>query len=245
MGRSLKLLRLFSAVTFLLFSNMVVTKVLAQSNKLIPFTAHQTVTYYRHPTGEFVKREQSIVAVRSDGSRVDGRITVFAGTQAEQKEITNVSLKQHISVDGLTESLTTYPVTDRELEQGITGTHTCPGDATSPRARAFGFEAVKITQQFGTWRGERWVIPELNCLVVTNSIFVDKDPRPSTITETISLSAGEPNEQSFAIPSGFTERSPSELDAEMLRRYPGEALPEPAKVVSNGDRLYYRSRSQQ
>jgi hypothetical protein len=222
-------------------STVVVTRVLAQSRKLIPFTAEKTTTYYVHPTGKFVKREQSFVAVRSDGSRVDSRMTVFANKEAEQKEIRNVPLKQHTSVDGLTESISTYPMNDQELREGITGFQNCPAGPTSPRTKAFGFDAVKITQQFGTWRNERWVIPELNCLVITSSVFVDNDPKPSTIAQTITLRVGEPNQQLFAIPSGFTERSPSEVDAEMLRRYP-EAVPENAKALSNSDRFYYKSR---
>lgn len=118
-------------------------------------------------------------------------------------------------------------------------------DSALARTRAFGFDAVKFTQHFGTCRSERWVIPELNCLVITNSIFVDKDPRPSTMTETLSLTQGEPDRQYFAIPTTFRERSPSQIDAETLRRYPAEAVPERTGILARADRLYYRSNGPQ
>jgi hypothetical protein len=200
-----------------------------------------TNTYYEYPSGQFVKVEQSTVAVRSDGSKVESRLFTIGGIEAEQKTISDLTLRRSVDVEGLTQSVTTYPMSSAELRQArIRATRTCPGDADSPHEILLGYSVVKTTLHQGDRRIESWMAPDLNCFILKQSVYGKSADAPSTITEAHSLVVGEPDPLLFSIPRGYRERSPSQVDAEFSRRYPKDAIPESPDNLRYADRRYYK-----
>ena len=68
---------------------------------------------------------------------------------------------------------------------------------------------------------ELWVAPELNCYQLRSTVLDVTDPNAPVIRtqrEVVEIIPGEPVDSIFEIPSGFTERSPEDVEREIARR---------------------------
>lgn len=185
--------------------------------QFVPFTAQVTGTYYQHPTGEVVKVVESVSARRADGSRADMWL------DGRQRIVLGIHQKQRVSIDPLTESITTYPLSDRSV---TSFTHVVPGcteDANAEHTSLLGYDVVKSVDTKGVYRVENWLAPKLDCLALKSTVLLEVNGSmlPFTVVEAHSIAVGDPDQTLFEIPKSFVERAPSQVLAEHDRRYPG------------------------
>jgi hypothetical protein len=105
MRNKIVLLIALATVASAVASSIIVRRLLAQSTGgRTPLIAYQSQQFFRHPTGEYVTTEESVFAVRSDGSQVEIRPRLTpAGATAELKTIIDTLNKKRVVADGLTE----------------------------------------------------------------------------------------------------------------------------------------------
>lgn len=174
-------------------------------------------------------REYQIVAVRSDGSRAHiYRRQTPDGRWVESRTILDLAAGKWYSIDPMTESVVTYPLSSTTTNSQAQADKTCAGLTTSESDQMYGYDVVRKlesrTKQDGTIasRTDQWLAPELDCfpLRITRSAGAGGTPSPYTTREVLFITPGEPAPALFAIPSGYTERSPSQVLAEFHRQYP-------------------------
>lgn len=214
------------------------------------FTAVKTITSYDRATGEIAGAEQLLIAVRSDGSRAQVRTrTAPDGTQHEQKTIIDVTARKRLLVDGLTDSLTTYPLSEKAvLHYAVRPVPSCKG-ADEEAGEMFGFPVRRREREVNdggdTIHFEEWVAPELNCMVMKRVVRIGEPGGPlrlASVEEITTLTRGEPAASMFALPDRpLTERSPGEVFAEYSRRY---GKPVNAGAAAILDRSYQAHRRQ-
>jgi len=203
-------------------------KLQAQPAGRNPFTAFTLERYY-DGSGALVRSYNSIYAVRSDGSWV--RIWPWQdpnGRYVEIREIWDFSAKENIGIDGLTDSVTTWPLSDGQVAAFRIPDKTCADDLTLERATLLGYEVVKVQRQTlqtsrkFVERDEFWLAPALDCFrlrEVLASGTIGGDIARTTEREVIFVIPGEPSPALFQIPPDYTERSPSQVAAEFARRF--------------------------
>jgi hypothetical protein len=213
-----------------------------QSNQAgpAPFTATIKETRYG-PEGQVAYTEFHLFAKRSDGSHVlVMRRQDPAEAWIEVRRITDVSARRTIVVDPATESITTYPLTESVVNEYSAPTHNCGGSLDEARAGVTGHQVIPLRREFAlsgrkTAFNEQWVAPALGCFPIWNSLTVKVDGKVvgTVVRETLFLAEAEPASSHFEVPSGFAERTPSEVLAEFERRFPGRH----AASVEAGRRL--------
>jgi len=238
-------------VLFLTISAVALTAVLpppgvlcAEPSEAPAFTAIRTITSYDKASGEIARTEQLLIAVRSDGSRAQVRTrTAPDGTQHEQKTIIDVSARKRLLVDGLTDSLTTYPLSEKAaLHYAVRPVPSCRG-ADEEAGEMFGFPVRRREREVNDGRDtihfEEWVAPDLNCMVMKRVVRIED--RLASVEEITTLTRGEPAASMFALPDRpLTERSPGEVLAEFSRRYGKRFNPNTAAVLDQAYESHQR-----
>lgn len=217
----------------------VVRMALAQSREQTPVTVEMTATYYEYPSGRLVKNENLTVAIRADGSRVDA-----PGT-GNQRIVLDIRLRKRVSIDNLTRSLTSYALSDKAVRELTRPFRACPDEHNAQRSVLLGYDVVKFVKVLGDARVESWLAPALNCLELKYTVFrgVDRGQgMPATIVEAKSVVVGEPDATLFAVPSDYSERSPSQVIAEHDRLYGADGepncRPDRTKSLQTLDKVY-------
>jgi hypothetical protein len=222
-------------------------KVLAQS--AAAFTATMREALYDQ-AGNVGRTQMFMVATRSDGSTVRQRTWRKPGNRGitEQRTIRDLTSREEIVVDGLTESITTIP-----LSKGLVAHYKRQGCADNDTASGeviLGYETVKVTKESGDGNGmvriERSLAPALGCFALRTA-YSHAEPgsasyRVVNVREAIDVRTGEPDPAWFTKPSGYVERSPSARRAEFYRRYPERQQPCPECMKNNdrdADEQYY------
>jgi hypothetical protein len=183
---------------------------------------------------------------RSDGSQVRFLpIQDPDGSFSLPRNIFDVSGKQ-VTVFPDTKSVSTYYIDSGSVADHIANFESCPPEAENPdapRSSRLGYEVVEITTQTITRRGkekdDRWVAPALNCFAFADTytgVFGSRNA-----SEVINIFEGEPPDSWFAVPKGYTERSPSQLAAAYAARFPGHKFM-PDWSAAMGDRSYFLHR---
>ena len=199
------------------------------------FTA-RTLTIYSNPDGSEVARDSGIEAYKSDGSQAIElqRHLQIPGRPAESSEMRTIldlpARRKVISVP-FVESKSTMALPD-ELAQHFSRRHDCLStterqsiDLSPTPGTILGYKVVKKTETMPIdgmfMRFEVWVASELDCYQLRSTILDVTDPNaPVTRTqvEVVEIIPGEPDGSMFEIPSGFTERSPEDVEREVARR---------------------------
>ena len=196
-----------------------------------PFIATVLETQYR-PGGSVSWIGRWTYAVRSDGSEVTIREARLPNHQPVQsKVILDLSAKTRVSIEPGTESTITHPLSRKFYDQRATVRGpTCVSEPEPERRSVSGFETLREYTEFPTnspgnptevIQIERWVAPALSCLRLAET-FTRGSPQGPAFRierEVVSLEFREPPADWFAIPSGYTERSPSEFSEEHARRF--------------------------
>ena len=201
------------------------------------FTA-RTLTIYSNPDGSRVGRESGVEAHRSDGSQAIElqRHVYIPGRPAESHEnrtIFDLPARRRVMIDPFTESMSTMALSD-ELVQHFSTRHDCLSTTEhqsiemSPQVGTIlGYRVVKKITTPPTpidgrvMRFEGWVATELDCYQLRSTILDVTDlnaPVTRTQFEVVEIIPGEPDSSIFEIPSGFTERSPEDVEREFARR---------------------------
>lgn len=213
-------------VTVAATTSLVVRKIYAQRGPQA-YTATKVEKFLTAP-GVYGVQEESIVAVRSDGSIVEvRRRTAPDGRVVEQKRVSDAPSRKRTVVDGLTDSVTTYRISDTELPRMVTRTEQCatsqPGAA---RVSMLGHEVVRDEREYkhnaSTKRVDAWRAPALNCLALKETFTLTQADGSQFVTnlrEVTSVVLGEPDASLFSIPVHYKERSPSEVFQQHDTRY--------------------------
>lgn len=205
-----------------------------------PFTATIKETRYG-ADGQEVYAEFHLFAKRRDGSNVlVMRRQDPAEAWIEVKRITDVGARRTIVVDPATESITTYPLSETVVNEYSAATHNCGGNPNEARSGVTGHQIIPLRREFALSGSkmavnEQWVAPALGCFPIRNSLTVKVDGKVvgTVVRDTLFLAEAEPASSYFNVPSGYVERTPSEVLAEFARRFPGRR----AASVEAGQRL--------
>jgi hypothetical protein len=240
---------LISTVTVAgLTATFVVWRSHAQSSGRTPVKFAKRETVFRYPTGDFAEIKETACAINRNGVQVEIRHPKEdSGTNL--KIIVNPITKTRIVADDITRSVTTTYLSDpsaAKLQQKPTS---CTEDPNPEHSTLLGYDVLKVVDKVPSDSGkmvpirirtESWVSPELDCLALKRSVYVTKDG-PEVLTnlhEITNLVVGDPDPSLFAVPAGYTERSPSAVMSEYNRLHP--EAPGPLAGFDGRDAAYER-----
>ena len=216
----------FLTTIMIAFSTWIAVRVIANQGPPAippPFTAFISVEDF-DSHGNLIKQSHEILATRTDGSSVIVyERTDPAGKPIQTRIITNVSAKKRISIDPITESTTTYGMSDDMVTVALRKYSLCVGTSVQSEKLVKGFRAIEmdLSKNYGGKLSRQgWYAPELGCLPVEETI-ARSDIQRRQVRRMIFAIRGEPSPELFSIPEGFQERSPSEVLAEYKRKFPG------------------------
>ncbi len=252
MGIDKSMIRYFAVVGVACAATVLITiRVYSQPSSHAEFTAKVRVDHHRYPGGEYVKTEEVVKAYRQDGSSVQSRqLQAPDGRAVEQRTVRDLGAGREVVADGLTDSLTTYPLKPAQAAAQREADTSCRS-AGGERKTILGFEAVLVTQDLpgppdSVRRLESWRAPILGCFSLQEAYLMGS-PGGAALTvvnesRVLEVKAGSPDPSLFAIPAGYTERSPSEVVQEYSRRY--EAFKKPSaclecRSMSKQDEAYF------
>jgi hypothetical protein len=209
------------------------TRYVYAQTRRTPLTYNLTETMLT-PSGTVGRTHQYFYGVRSDGSTVEVRRSAAPdGTPVEQRIIEDLSGLRRISVDGLTESVTTYSISARAAASKAAKPESCTSAAPAAHSTLLGYDVVRDAQELpapapgAKHRVESWRAPALNCLALDERLFRTDNGHEILVTvrQVTSINQQEPDPQLFTPPKGFIERSPGDVLAEFARRYPSAPAP--------------------
>lgn len=210
------------------------------------FTITIDEDFYRYGSGELGRRQTHTFMRRSDGSRVEQRMAQApSGLSAEQKTVVDLGQKRSVAVDGLTQSATTYNLSDAAIHRYRSADVSCLAP-NLPRMKFLGHEVVRTRERLPSPASEisemeSWRAPHLNCQPLMQLHYLSKGGSPLQLTNArraTAVTVGEPDPRAFEIPAGLTERAPSAVMEEFYRRHkPGEPCANCGKMEAS-DRAY-------
>lgn len=242
---------MLSIVSVAATASLLTKNLLSQPSSVPNLTVKILHKFHRYPSGELVRTDETITARRSDGSTVECRwVKSPTGAIMEQRNVTDLAAGRIVVLDGLTDSMTTYPLTANQVaERRKIGTR-CDGE---PAGEILGYAVVRVDKELPGQRDElqkleSWLAPQLNCTPLKEVYYVGPAAGPVqvvNIREVIEVTLATPASSLFVIPSGYSERSPSEVVQEFDRRYQASvAAPVCAtcRQMSASDEAYQKHR---
>lgn len=210
----------------------------------IPFTATVHENGFRPNEIGPAHSEYYVVGVRSDGSEA----TVFRreGPDAkwfESRVVLNLTDRVRVTVEPLTQSLTTYPISARGVlfYQSVKTTE-CTRALGAEKSTLLGYDVVKLHQVLaGGITRDAWEALRLGCFPLKEVLTLNSGYR--SVREVVFLHEGPPPAEFFQLPAGYQEHSPSEVADEFARRYPGQ-LPFPPQTSVALDKPYFAARTE-
>lgn len=218
----------------------------AQATSWAPFTAVTVSQTYSNGSATPTATANHIHAVRADGSRVDVALREVGGKLYRLSVVLDLALRRRVTVDPMTESTTTYPLSTALANRLATPETSCTSVANAPHKSMLGYDVVEFKRTRPGPGGQTTVVDDwdataLNCFplqrtVTMSSAGVVSFRRTATA---ISVAAGPPNSALFQVPGNYAERSPSQVFAAFAKRFPGEvnSLP-PSSATGVLDGVY-------
>lgn len=210
-----------------------------------PFTATIFSAMYRGESSQPLFTRYKTVAFRSDGSEVTVRhVQAPDGNPYDERVILDLTSAQRVSVDPITQSRTTYPLSPKVVAHYKSSRVNCaasPGAATST---ILGYAVVKSViggpgAHDGAFSSEDWQAPALGCLSLSQVTIWKKAGTDAVsekrVVKVLTIVEGDPAEALFTIPSGYTERSPGEVLALFAGKYHKPDHPRTSAVL---DQVY-------
>lgn len=249
MRRVVCLTALGLAAAFVSFFTARKAVVMSQDSHTAAFVATVNVKGLRADgTVAYTKYYQH--GVRSDGSQVDlERKHAPDGHWSQGKILWNLAERRRVTVDGMTNSLTTYPLSEGEVSMLRASASSCAASPAAEHGNILGYEVVKVVDDRPVDGGheshhESWLAPSLGCYELSRKSTLGpvSEPSASVVVEVVAVAEGEPPLSWFSLPANFVERSPSQVFAEFDRRYPrgNGALPSAAQKL---DQAYESSQA--
>jgi hypothetical protein len=192
-------------------------------------------------------------AYRTDGSEVG----VFpqalmgpAGTVSfSVRRIVDVAGQREIWINEGAQSLSTYPYSSAGITRLLHSRRNaiasgCSADSGSVGLRHLGFDLLRKPKADSTRPGfiwEDWVARDLNCVALVSSLQMGLGPGiRKSIRVAVAVKPGEPDPALFSIPDSYEERAPSEVTAELKRRFPWLAGSPDPRTEAMKDEGYFR-----
>lgn len=234
------------AVTSLVYSAFPRSTVKAQDRHWTPFTVAMVERRYSGNATQPAYVENYLYAVRGDGSNVtDYKRQIMPNRGwGDMRVITDLFAGKRIAVDPSTESLTTTPYSEKIVAHLATPPSAC-GPNPTPGPTILGYTTVVVKTTLPgppDTKIERttWEAPQLNCFALQYTVVLHQsDSSFSRNTrEALLVKEGEPSAAMFEIPSGYVERSPSEVIAEHAKRFPNAPPVASDQTATMLDRVY-------
>jgi hypothetical protein len=236
------------AAFFLVTQTRLGVKVVHAEPALTEFTATIRTQQYSSAS-QLMLTDVIAVAVKGDGSRAEKRI-IRNGNPLEVRTVIDTAAAKKTVIDVLTESKTTYRLTDKEVIAYRHKPSSCtPGNQQAETSTLLGYAVVKVvtneTAGQPSVRKVQWRAPALNCFPLkteAQEVMADGSLGSSSIEEVTNLSLGTPERSIFEIPANYQERSPSSV-MERARELKGQARCEDCKAGNRKlDEVYQASR---
>lgn len=202
----------------------------ATSATPVPLTATIVETQV-DPAGVPVGTDVWTLAISGSRSYVDIHESHDGVAIGPKRIIVDVKKRQRVAVDPPTESLTTYPLSQKAVDTMVNSLFACSDDPAGEHKIFKGYRAVKVTRESNTGnvklQYENWIVPELGCLALNSTVTryqkgVLQAHKYKVVT---ALKLGEPDSTLFELPQAFVERKPSQVFSEAARRK-GVSCPE-------------------
>jgi hypothetical protein len=228
-------------VSFLVARRVVLV---SQEPRATPFVASVEVTGFKlDGTVGYIKHY--LHAVRADGSWADlERQQDPEGHWKESKILCDFAERRRVTVDGLSDSVTTYPLSEGSVASYKGMMSSCAARSASAPGNILGYDVVKVVKDFTlsaqqVSHEERWLAPALGCygLSATSTLGPPLGPAAKVVVQVVAVAEGSPPSSWFSIPASFVERPPSQALAEFSRRFPGHEGT-PAATAEKLDRAY-------
>jgi hypothetical protein len=183
---------------------------------------------YVEKSGDWTR--DSFYSRRSDGSSVESRVTTGPdGKQYEQRTVMDTVRRARVVIDGMTESTTTYPLSQARVESYKKPALNCVPEEASPfESTLLGYRIVRRSLTLPAERYQRvetWLAPDLGCVILRSETF-GHDSQGHEVSlaskEATSITSGDPDPTLFVIPN-WQERSPSEVFAAYGAKFGTEA----------------------
>lgn len=223
----------------------------AQATSWAPFTAVMVSQTYSHGSAAPTATGNHIHAVRGDGSWVDVALREVRGQLYRVSVIQNLALRRRVTIDPMTESTTTYPLSAATANRLATPETSCTSDANAPHKSMLGYDVVEVKRNRPGPGGQTTVVDDwdataLNCFPLQRTVTLSQEGVASfrRIVTAISVAAGPPDSALFQVPGNYTERSPSQVLAAFAKRFPGASSslpPSSAKSMLDGVYNNYRT----
>jgi len=161
---------------------------------------------------------ETLYARRLDGSTVESLVTTAPdGKEYEQRTVIDTARGAKVVIDGITESITTYPLSQKSVADYKKPSLNCVPEESNPsESTLLGYKVVRRSHQLPSpqyRRGETWLAPDLGCIIVRSLTF-GQDGKGKEIQlwskEAVSITKNNPDSTLFVIPN-WPERSPSEV----------------------------------
>jgi len=219
------------------------------------FTAKTTECRMSSVDGKVYYSETILNAVRQDGSRLwlVNRFSPRANRFFELKTIQNATQGMRYSIDPLTESITTTPISQKERKRLLATSAVCTNLTNPDTNSIMGFSVVRHTWEIPdkdrTLQIEQWRAPALDCFPLREETYEKSATSGSSkliMTREVSeVSLGNPKDELFSIPQNYTERSPSQVIEELHSRFPKQTdrRIEDYKILSQADSRYVTARA--
>src|SRR5712692_2917475 len=100
------ILKALSLIILAILSSVVAKHVYSRQLSTAALTATTTESYFRYPTGEYVRSEQRTLFVRGDGSSVELKRGVAPdGRPVEGRILIDITARKRVVIDGMTDSI--------------------------------------------------------------------------------------------------------------------------------------------
>ncbi|MGH9435909.1 MAG: hypothetical protein ACRD06_07905 [Terriglobia bacterium] len=221
-----------------------------QAPQVIPFTATMEDYHQSTAMGSPQQRvEYYTLARRSDGSQVAvHRRKAPDGSWNNARIIIDLSKGERITVDDLTQSITTYPLSPATIK-GYRALQTYCNGTGGKASSVLGYKTVQTAGTGKVPPGQQvehdtWWAPTLNCFALKNTWTWTnpgaESPADSRTLQAVTIVPGEPSSSLFSIPSNYTERSPGEVMSQFAQRFNKQVDPRTDQLL---DGVYQKAHS--
>lgn len=207
----------------------------------------ETIRNFKRGTARTVNH---VYAVRTDGSAAEKSIALYPdGTSEESRSVLMIPERKYIVIRDAVAAMTTQYLSPAAAirRSALPADSTCK---TAPTRQVdikvlgtgtfLGFPVVQLLETHGPndrTRTEVWRAPDLNCYplkTITQFRRDDGTIGDSNEQAASKVTLAEPDPSWFGIPSGYTERVPSAVELEVLRR---QGVKPPASFIQSLARI--------
>jgi hypothetical protein len=190
--------------------------------QFVPFTANIDEEHFDTKRAKDPSSVNHITVQRkSDGSEVNTTSVTAPDAQQSPGQLVqgfNVASKTQYMLESFTHSITTYYLSDAEVESELNSKR-CPSDINKSKEHStiFGLDVIRYRERtdFANTGGfsisDAWMARDLACFML-KEIYSESDG-PWNRTSVISLAKREPSSSMFDVPANYVERTPSEFFA--------------------------------